>query len=279
MPLSSSTCSLVTKQIMDAEKVLANSLYVSEPNPFMFGNPSNKPDEHWTNKNWLKSRFHFSFAEYSDPRNSSFGVLRVLNDDLVQPSRGFGKHPHSDMEIVTYIVDGELTHQDSTGNKESLPRGSVQYMTAGTGVHHSESNESGDTPVRFIQMWINPDRRGLPVNYGSLMGDKSARRNQWQHLVSDMKSSYKTPIKIHQDVNIQVAELEPEQTVTLGLGRDRQAYLLMIESSGAEISQSNGKKMELATHDAAKLYGPDKIEIKAPRAGKAHVLVVEMKKQ
>lgn len=91
---------------------------------------------------WLESRFHFSFAEYFNPANHDFGVLRVLNDDLVQPKSGFGRHPHRDMEILTYVVDGFLTHKDSMGSEESLGRGSVQYMSAGTGVTHSEMNNS-----------------------------------------------------------------------------------------------------------------------------------------
>ena len=129
-----------------------NKLFVTEPDPRWFGNGGN-PGFHpkWTNENWLKSRFHFSFAEYHNPVNSNFGVLRVMNDDLVQPDRGFGTHPHRNMEILTYIVHGELTHQDSMGTKESLGRGSIQFMTAGTGVQHSEFNHSKEKPLRFIQ--------------------------------------------------------------------------------------------------------------------------------
>lgn len=94
-----------------------------------FGNKANEPSNpQWTNANWLKSRFHFSFAEYNNPRNQNFGVLRVMNDDLVQPNRGFGAHPHRDMEICTYVVDGKLTHQDSMGTKETLQRGAIQFM-------------------------------------------------------------------------------------------------------------------------------------------------------
>ena len=99
--------------------------------PAWFGNPGNENNPKWTNANWLKSRFHFSFAEYNDPKNSNFGVLRVMNDDLVQPSRGFGTHGHREMEICTYVVHGELTHKDSMGTQESLGKGSIQFMTAG----------------------------------------------------------------------------------------------------------------------------------------------------
>ena len=118
-----------------------DSLYHSEPPPSMFGNDENEDSPTWTNPNWLKSRFHFSFAEYHDPSNDHFGVLRVMNDDLVQPLRGFGMHPHRDMEIVTYILEGHLTHQDSMnrGMAQKIGRGSVQFMTAGTGVRETRA--------------------------------------------------------------------------------------------------------------------------------------------
>lgn len=111
------------------KKIPNARLAVSEPNPSWFGNPGNElKNPLWTNGNWLKSRFHFSFAEYSNPRNAEFGVLRVMNDDLVQPNRGFGTHPHRNVEICTYIVDGSLTHQDSMGTEETLNRGAIQFM-------------------------------------------------------------------------------------------------------------------------------------------------------
>eukprot|EP01125_Pyxidicula_operculata_P011173 TRINITY_DN3649_c0_g1_i2.p1 TRINITY_DN3649_c0_g1~~TRINITY_DN3649_c0_g1_i2.p1 ORF type:complete len:231 (-),score=35.89 TRINITY_DN3649_c0_g1_i2:63-686(-) len=194
-------------------KVASKSLFVSEPNPRYFGNPanpSNNPD--WTNNNWLKSRFHFSFAEYSNDANSNFGVLRVMNDDLVQPSRGFGTHPHRNMEIVTYIVEGELTHKDSMGTDETLSRGSVQFMTAGTGVSHSEHNLNPKDPLRFIQMWIQPRKSGIEPNYGSLnvkAEDKHKRHNKWYHIVTDVLNQADVPIKINQDANIYVTELDP----------------------------------------------------------------------
>lgn len=110
-------------------KYIPNSrLGTSKPEPSMFGNPPNESSEHWSEKNWLFSRFHFSFAEYYNPKNQAFGVLRVMNDDLVQPKRGFGAHPHRDMEICTYVVQGKLTHKDSMGTSETLERGAVQFM-------------------------------------------------------------------------------------------------------------------------------------------------------
>merc|ERR1712216_814798 len=112
-------------------------------------------------------------AEYRNQHNSNFGVLRVLNDDLVQPARGFGAHPHRNTEICTYVVEGDLTHKDSMGTAGTLTRGAIQFMTAGSGVTHSEHNRSPDKPLRFIQMWINTRENGLAPNYGSAVGDES----------------------------------------------------------------------------------------------------------
>jgi redox-sensitive bicupin YhaK (pirin superfamily) len=230
----------------------------------------------WTNPNWLKSRFHFSFAEYSSRANGGFGVLRVMNDDLVQPHRGFGTHPHANMEIITYIVEGELTHQDSMGTKESLGRGSIQFMTAGTGILHSEFNH-GDKPLRFIQTWIMPSRSGLTPNYGSYVGVEAERCNQLQHLVSNVKDvSASAPVKINQDVDGYASELEAGQSVSLDLPQGRQGYLLCIEGSVSV----NGKA--LAKYDACEIAGGGSVEIRATGVEQtetgqvAHVLLFTM---
>ena len=165
-------------------RIARTSLFVSEPDPRMFGNPKNEPElANWSNKNWLRSRFHFAFAEWRDGP-SNYGVLRVLNDDLVQPRRGFGAHGHGDMEIVTLVVSGELSHADSMGSGDTLGRGSIQYMSAGSGVRHSEQN-AGAVPVRFIQSWVVPRTRGARPVYGSLPDSeerREARRSKWEHI-------------------------------------------------------------------------------------------------
>mmetsp|Transcript_25817 Transcript_25817/g.72288 ORF Transcript_25817/g.72288 Transcript_25817/m.72288 type:complete len:263 (+) Transcript_25817:177-965(+) len=182
-------------------KVLGKDLFTSEPEPYLFGNrdnPSPTPPN-WTNNNWLKSRFHFSFAEYRDPLNTNFGALRVMNDDLLQPARGFGSHGHGDAEICTYVVEGELTHQDSMGTSETLSRGAIQFMSAGKGVMHSEHNRNPEKPLRFIQMWLTPAEYDLQPNYGSASGSFEARHNKWSHMVSDSRSSrMETPVKVCQ---------------------------------------------------------------------------------
>jgi len=212
-------------------------------------NPSNDPA--WTNKNWLKSRFHFSFAEYNNLRNSNFGVLRVMNDDLVQPKRGFGTHPHRNMEIITYIVEGKLTHKDSMGSEEALGRGSIQFMTAGTGVKHSEVNH-GDKPLRFIQTWIVPSHNDLKPNYGSYAALEcgSERKNKLHHLVSSVENtSANTPVKINQDVDAYSSELDLGSKVVLELPPKRQAYLLCIEG------EVNVNGQILKKYDACEITG------------------------
>lgn len=244
----------------------------SEPAPWMFGNPENeKAHPKWSNKNWLTSRFHFSFAEYHNPANMGFGCVRVMNDDLVQPKRGFGEHPHRDMEIATYIVDGYLTHRDSMGTDETLERGAIQFMTAGTGVQHQEHNLNEEHPLRFIQIWIQPRTHGLKPNYGSATGDCAKRTNQWAHLVSDVKDkSHSTPIKLNQDVNLSVTELSDEtKSVPLSIPKGRMAYMLCVEGT-ATIAGS--QKVVLQQYDAAEIQGPTEAVI----TGKTHVLLLEM---
>jgi redox-sensitive bicupin YhaK (pirin superfamily) len=255
------------------EKVSQETLFVSEPNPRWFGNEGNTPNKAgWTNENWLKSRFHFNFAEYSHGPDS-FGVLRVMNDDLVQPDRGFGMHPHRDMEILTFIVEGDLTHQDSRGNRETLGRGSIQFMTAGTGIQHSEHNFVTDRHLRFVQCWVVPRSRGLRPNYGSMVGDEQAaafRRDQWAHVVSDADRPDGAPVRIHQDCNVFVLELSPGALAPpLEIKDGRQSYILFVEGSVSIGSEA------FRRHDAAKVRGPLSLGFQAGAAG-AMVLVFEM---
>lgn len=253
-----------------------DSLFVSEPPPEWFGNgPNPRSNASWSNTNWLKSRFHTNFAEYHHGR-PNIGVLRVCNDDLVQPSRGFGTHPHRDAEIATYIVSGRLTHGDSMGTKETLGPGSVQFMTAGTGVHHSEFNESTDTPLRFIQMWFTPRRRGLPPNYGSYAAQSGASVDSWTHLVGDAASNAGSPhVRINTDANLYASRITPGASLGLELQSGRQAYVLSLEND-VDMSAA-GKDLRLAQHDAALVTGPAALAFSAPQSGGgAHVLVIEM---
>jgi len=220
-----------------------------------------------SNLGWLRSIFHFSFAGYYNPNNMNFGVLRVINDDLIDQEEGFDTHPHKDMEIISYVVDGELTHADSMGNKRSLKRGHVQYMSAGTGVYHSEHNY-GNEILRILQIWILPDKNGYTPNYGDYMFDWNLRKDKWLKIVSGQTGD--APIKINQDVNIYVLELENKKEIELAVEKNRQAYLVQIEGE----SDING--IQLSPKDALEIT-EENILIKSNSV--SHYLVIEMKLQ
>ncbi|NLL81277.1 MAG: pirin family protein [Tissierellia bacterium] len=216
---------------------------------------------------WLKSKFHFSFAEYFNPDNLSFGTLRVINDDLVEPGTGFDTHPHKHMEIISYVVDGELTHGDSMGNKRTLSRGHVQYMSAGTGVYHSEHN-LGEETLRFLQIWIIPDKNAYGPNYGDYKFEWNDRKNKWLNIVSSKEGN--APIKINQDSNIFVFDLDKDKEIEFKVGEGRQAYLVQIEGT------SDINSITLNMRDGLEIIEED-IKIKAIET--SHFLVIEMNKQ
>lgn len=216
---------------------------------------------------WLKSKFHFSFAEYYNPSNLNFGALRVINDDLVEPGKGFDTHPHRDMEIISYVIEGELTHGDSMGNKRTLSRGHVQYMSAGTGVFHCEHN-LGEETLRFLQIWIIPDKKGYEPNYGDYEFNWNDRKNKWLNIVSSKEGN--APIKVNQDTNIFVIELDKNKEIEFKVGEGRQAYLVQIEG----ISDINN--IILNMRDGLEIIEED-IIIKAIET--SHILVIEMNKQ
>lgn len=215
---------------------------------------------------WLQSRFHFSFAEYRNLNNMNFGVLRVLNDDIVHAKEGFGKHPHKNMEIITYVVDGELSHQDSMGNKEALSAGNVQYLSAGTGITHSEMNDS-DKKSRFLQIWIVPPQNDTKPIYGSLKYKKEESVNKLLNIVSSQSGD--AQIKIHQDVNIFVSRLDANQSISVDIKENRQIYFVQIEGT------STINEVELNHADAMEIIKESKIEINA--ISDSHFLFIEMK--
>lgn len=214
---------------------------------------------------WLNSWFHFSFAEYYNPDNLQFGALRVVNDDLIAPHTGFDTHPHADMEIVTYVVDGVLTHADSMGNKRTLQRGQVQYMSAGTGVLHSETNET-DELLRLLQIWILPDRRGYAPQYGDVALPWETRANQWLLIASGEAAA--APVTLHQDMRIFAAEITEAGALSFSLAHDRQAYLVLIEGD-AHIGD-----VSLTERDALEAVDEETLVIEATPT--AHLLLFEM---
>ena len=221
-----------------------------------------------SNLGWLESRFHFSFAEYRNPKNINFGVLRVLNDDIVHPNSGFNLHPHSNMEIISYIVDGEITHTDSMGNKETLSRGEVQYLSAGDGIYHSEHNFHKSLDLRLLQIWIVPPKNGLPRLYGSKKYLEENRKNSLLNIVSSQEGN--ADIKIYQDINIYISELEIGKSLDFTINENRQVYFVQIEGS------STVNDITLNFGDAMEIVDVNKLHIKALE--NSHFLFIEMAK-
>jgi len=215
---------------------------------------------------WLESRFHFSFAEYHNFKNMNFGVLRVLNDDIIHPKSGFDMHSHRDMEIISYIVDGEITHKDSMGNEEMLTRGEVQYMSAGSGIVHAEYNKSISQDLRLLQIWIVPPNKNLQTLYGSHKYTKEQRRNKLLNIVSSLEGN--AEVKIHQDINIFVSELEAKKVIKYSIKENRQVYFVQIEG------KTNINGIVLNNGDAMEITQESSLNITA--VTNSHFLFIEM---
>jgi redox-sensitive bicupin YhaK (pirin superfamily) len=178
---------------------------------------------------WLKTAHTFSFADYLDPAQMGFRALRVINEDVVAPGQGFGMHPHRDMEIVTYVLEGALAHKDSMGHGEVLRAGELQHMTAGTGVYHSEFNSSPTEPVHLYQIWLLPDRRGLAPGYQQQAFDPARRRGRWQVVASPDARGGGLPI--HQDAQILLADLGAGEPLTHAIAPGRHAWLQVLRGA------------------------------------------------
>lgn len=190
---------------------------------------------------WLKAKHTFSFANYYDPRRIHFGVLRVLNDDWVAPTTGFGLHPHDNMEIITIPLEGALRHRDSMGNEGVIEKNEVQVMSAGTGVYHSEHNASSERPVSLLQIWVMPNAKNVEPRYMQKRFDAADRQNQWQTIVSPDKSG----LWIHQDTWFSLGDFSKENTITYTLNKaSNGVYLFVIDGSievgGETLSKRDG---------------------------------------
>ena len=173
------------------------------------------------NFGWLDSRHTFSFGHYYDPRHMGFASLRVINEDKVIPAKGFGTHGHQDMEIISYVLSGELAHKDSMGNGSVLRPGDVQRMSAGTGVRHSEFNASDLNPVHFLQIWIQPEQRGLQPSYEEKHFD---RESKGLTLIGS-QDGRNNSVTIHQDVDLYLASLNQSDRLTYQIDADRAVWL------------------------------------------------------
>lgn len=205
-------------------------------------------DRGHANHGWLDSYFSFSFAEYHDPRHMGFHSLRVINDDRIAPGGGFGTHPHRDMEIFSYVLEGALEHKDSLGNGRVLKPGQIQLMSAGQGVTHSEFNPSPDEPLHLLQIWIQPRARGLAPSYTEwLPKPEHADAPKVLVISTDGRDGSAT---IHQDADIYRLRLKAGQTVTHDLKAGRGAWLQIAEGAltlnGVELQTGDGASTEQA---------------------------------
>jgi redox-sensitive bicupin YhaK (pirin superfamily) len=191
-------------------------------------------DRYHVETDWLSTNWHFSFDTYHDPHNISFGPLRVFNDDTVAPAGGFPQHGHREMEIITYVIDGALEHQDNLGNTGVLRPGEIQRMSAGTGVRHSEFNHSEKSPVRLLQLWIMPAVQRLRPSWEQKSFSLSAREGTLLPIAvpaGKNGNASSTAVQIHQDATIYTALLAPGQSVTHKLGQGRRAYIFVINGN------------------------------------------------
>jgi len=208
---------------------------------------------------WLTTYHHFSFSEYYDPSKVNFGPLRVFNDDVIQPGTGFDFHQHQDMEIVTYVIDGELEHKDSLGNHGIIQPGEIQRMSAGKGVFHSEFNHSNEKPLRLLQIWLFSNTRGLKPSWEQKKYTKDDRKNKLLPVISPKNSYQKDVLAISQDATFYISNLEAGKDVEYVAQSDRMTYLFVIEGKIV----LNGKVLN--TRDSAQVENEEILKIQAQR--------------
>jgi len=204
---------------------------------------------------WLKSFHSFSFADYHDPAQMGFGPLRVINEDRVAPGTGFGTHGHRDMEIISYVLDGELAHRDSMGNGSVIRPGDVQRMSAGSGVRHSEFNHAQDRTTHFLQIWIEPNVTGIAPSYEEKRFSEADKQGRLRLVASPDGAD--GSVRIHQDARMYVSRLAPGQSLSAELAAGRLGYLHLVRGAVTV----NGER--LAGGDAAKVRDESRLAIGA----------------
>jgi len=210
---------------------------------------------HHQNFGWLDARWHFSFSDYHDPANMNWGPLRVFNDDVIAAGGGFDAHPHRDMEIITYVIDGELAHQDSLGNGDVIRPGDVQVMSAGKGIVHAEFNNSKEKPVRLNQIWIMPRTKGQPPRWEQKSFSSDARKNALLPVVSGTGET--STLQIDQDATIYVSSLGEGRELKHAVAEGRRAYLFVISGAIA----LNGQRLDAG--DQARIEQESSLSIHA----------------
>ncbi len=214
--------------------------------------------EHYENRtDWLRTFHHFSFADYQNPNKMNFGPLRVFNDDEIQPATGFDFHHHSNMEILTYVIDGELEHKDNQGNHGVIYPGEVQRMTAGSGIMHAESNHSKDKPLRLLQMWVFANKRNLAPSWEQKKFTKKERTNKLVPVVVSEDNPNTNALHLHQDATFYLSTLTANGQVQHKLEPGRKSYLFVIDGKirlGNHVMQ---------TRDAAMISQENNLVIRA----------------
>jgi len=215
---------------------------------------------------WLKSFHSFSFADYYDPAHMGFGNLRVINEDWIAPGTGFGTHGHRDMEIVTYVLEGALAHRDDMGNGTTILPGDVQRMSAGSGVRHSEFNHAPNAATHLLQIWIEPDVRGIAPEYEQKNFDAAGKRGKLRLVASP--DGRDGSVKIHADASMYAGLFDAAEAATLPVARDRKTYVHVVRGT----LDVNGQS--LAAGDAAMLSDASALELSNGRD--AEVIVFDL---
>jgi redox-sensitive bicupin YhaK (pirin superfamily) len=203
-----------------------------------------------TQLDWLESWHSFSFADYYDPDHVQAGPLRVINDDVIAAGQGFGTHPHRDMEIITYVLDGAVAHKDSMGNGSTILPGEVQRMTAGTGVTHSEFNPSATERTRLLQIWIHPDRSGHTPGYEQIEIEPDDKRGKLKLIAS--RGGRDGSVSINQDADVYAALLDGSETASYDIGEGRLGWVQVargsLEVNGQALNEGDGLSIESPAH-------------------------------
>ena len=223
-------------------------------------------DRGYADHGWLKSFHSFSFAEYFDPQHVEFGALRVINEDRVLPGKGFGTHGHRDMEILSYVLEGELAHRDSIGNGSTIRPGDVQRMSAGTGVTHSEFNPSATQPVHFLQIWIQPDVKGIAPSYEEKRFDTAQKRGRLCLIASPDRAD--DSVLIHQDARVYAGLLDGAESMALDVDRGRRIYVHVARGS------VSAEDIALEAGDALKMSDTRRLTLAEGR--RAEVIVFDL---
>jgi redox-sensitive bicupin YhaK (pirin superfamily) len=241
----------------------------SHPNPTL--RVRRADDRGRTLTGWLNSRHSFSFNMYYDPAHMGFRSLRVINEDLVAPGGGFGTHGHNDMEIVSIALKGAMTHRDSLGHTETLNPGDIQVMTAGTGIRHSEFNASQTQPVRFMQIWIEPESEGLAPSYQQKLFDPAGRTGKLQRIAGRAGLEKDGALPIHQDADVYLADIPAGRTLAYAPMPGRGVWVQLLSGALSVNGQS------LAAGDGLSAEGTAALDLAATGTKVASVVLFDLK--